>query len=191
MFRDALTELERLVVVWVNTTASDILTIIGEGIIYKLKLLIELDVNTSESNAIKELERLIALKRKTVNQFSMLPYREQSTWAAVGVDGKIFDKMIDSKIDFIKKGSFGQHVSGGDIEPMAALERLTEVQKSLNSKTINEILESKIKEIVYTPRPKVSPRNNHHAVTVILTHSSLLPDSALSPQPVLWQVPPA
>ena len=37
----------------------------GDGIIDTLELLTDSDVNTSESNAIEEIERLVAMKYKT------------------------------------------------------------------------------------------------------------------------------
>ena len=190
MFRDALTEVERLVDVQGNIPImGHILTTIREGIICKLKLLIELDMDTSESNAIEELGRLAALVQKTALQARSFLHRGQLPYLAGGVkpeDEQMLYKMINSKVDFIKKGSFNRLVCGGDIEPMAALERLTEVQKIFISEDLNEILESKFKEIVYTPRPKASSRYDHHAVTVILTHSSLSPNPTLFPQPTLW-----
>lgn len=63
MFRKTLTKLERLVDVRGIIFASKSKTTIGESIIYTLELLTEFDVNTSESNAIEELERLAMLKQ--------------------------------------------------------------------------------------------------------------------------------
>lgn len=164
LFRDTLTKLERLVDVWGNLSImGHIATTTVKGIMYMLDVLTESDMNTCESNAIEELERLAVMKGKTAltTQISNLIEIPREFVISKLHSGQIFDKMIDSKIGFIKKGSFDQRFSRGCVEPMAALERLNEVQKKLLSESMNDLLESKIKEVVYTPIPKASPRNDH------------------------------
>ena len=66
MFRDTLIGLERFVDVWGNLSiiCHIATTTTVEGIIYTLDVLTESDMNTSESNAIEELEHLAVMKEK-------------------------------------------------------------------------------------------------------------------------------
>lgn len=156
MFREVLTELERLI----DVRGSLLLgpygtTAIEDGITYTLKLLPEFDVNTSESSVIEELERLVEMRSRVVAQFRRRPS---------GINYlrhlQLFDKMIDSKIDCIKIGSLSRLVQKRGVEPMAALERLAAVQGKLNSRCVHDLLESKIREIVWKPRAKASFRHD-------------------------------
>lgn len=65
MFCDTLTELERLVEVRGKLLYYRSSVTLDEVILHKVKLLTESDVNTSESNAIEDLERLATPKEKT------------------------------------------------------------------------------------------------------------------------------
>lgn len=120
---------------------------IGEAIIYTLKRLTETDVNTSISDAIMTLERLAMLREKVGEQLFPGSYR-------------IFNKMIDSKIEFIRNSSFSRlHNVDEYFEPMNALKRLVQVQRNLVLNSLDVLLDVKIKEVVYTLKVKVSPRN--------------------------------
>ena len=153
MFRNTLTELERLVEVRGNLLhGGHGSTTIAEGILHVLELLTECDVNCSESTAIEELEHLVTMKVKSAE------YSRQHWNKDVIHDGRNFDQIIDTKIDFIKKYSYSRYISDSDVEPMTALERLAEVQKKLRSKKLHELLESKIREIVWRPKAKASLR---------------------------------
>ena len=157
MFREALTELERLVDVRGSLLFGPYgTTAIEDGITFTLELLSEFDVNTSESNVIEEFERLVEMRVRVVAQFRRSPY---------GINYlrhiQLFDKMIDSKVDFIRTGSFSLYIQKGGVEPMAALERLAAVQKKLNSRCVHDLLESKIGEIAWRPRAKASFRHGH------------------------------
>lgn len=172
LFRNTLTKVERLVDVRGNLDHhTGAMTIIGEGIIYTMKLLTELDGNTSESNAIEELERLAMLKSKIKSQ----DYQKgiSSNPPLFFKLDEIFDNMIHSKVDFIEKDSFNRLVSGGGVEPMAALERLAEVSKKLYRPLVDNLLVAKIKEVVYTPIPKASPK--HDPVIQLLFTNRLQP----------------
>ena len=66
LFRDTLIQLETFVDVWSNLSImGHIATTTVEGIVYTLDVLTESDMNTSESNAIEELEHLAVMKEKT------------------------------------------------------------------------------------------------------------------------------
>lgn len=156
LFRNTLTKVERLVDVRGNLGPyTGAVTMIEEGIIYTMKLLTELDGNTSESNAIEEVERLATLKSK-IN----LQMFQNRTSSSHFLFSEMFDNMIDSKVDFIEKDSFNRLVSGGGVEPMAALERLAEVSKKLYRPSVDNFSVAKIKEVVYTPIPMASPKND-------------------------------
>lgn len=129
---------------------------IEEVIIYTAKRLTDLDVNTSESNAFEELERLATMEQNILSQ-----YRDRGCGYEKLRDRDIFHSVIDSKIDFIKKGSFSRLASGGGVGQLGALERLAEVKKKLwRSESMSELLISKTKEVVYTLEPKASLRND-------------------------------
>lgn len=71
LFRQTLTELERLVDVRDSLQqycADHVKKAIAEGIIYTLDLFTEYDVNTSESNSIEELERLVEMSLEVTEQ---------------------------------------------------------------------------------------------------------------------------
>ena len=163
MFRETLTELERLVDVRIKGelfvmgsgfSADRATTAIEDGMVHMLELLTELDVNTSEANAIEELERLAEMR------IAQEHYRDQYC-----VDYKrgrpILDKMIDSKVNFIRNCSFGRLDSEDCVEPMAALERLAAVNPKAYSRYMDGLLEAKIREIVWRPRVKASSRHDH------------------------------
>ena len=169
MFRDTLSDLERLVDVrgdmkpaYHILTSYGVNKTIGENIIYVLNILTTFDATTSESNAIDELERLATMKAKI--RFQNLSdgnaYRSNGPDDAPEVElhcGGIFNKIIDSKIDFIKKGLFNPLMSRGEVEPMAALERLSKVAKKLDpSKGMADLLKSKIHEVARRHIPKAS-----------------------------------
>lgn len=129
---------------------------IEDCIVHTAGRLTELDVNTSEFNAFEELERLATIKPKikAQNQTRRLHYDNQLD------DKHLFDTLIDSKIDFIKKGSFGRLTRGAGVGPLAALESLAEVTTKLGIYNgMNELLTSKMKEVVYAPEPQASLRN--------------------------------
>ncbi len=158
LFRDTLTKLERLVDVRENLVCrwSTSRRTTEKGIIYLLKVLTELDVNNSESNAIEELERLVVMENKTRIQSEMYCIAEHQHELS---SGKAFDEIIDAKINFIRKGSFSRLISRGGVEPIAALERLVEVQRKYYSKYMDGLLESRIKEFLYAPKPEASLRS--------------------------------
>lgn len=124
-------------------------------------------MNTFESNAIEELERLATMRAKIRFQNTTIDgaayrSREPVDTPEVELDGgRIFDKIIGSKTDFIKKCSLSRLTSGGGVEPMAALERLTEVAKKVDSsQAMADLLKSTILEVCLKPRPKVSLRHD-------------------------------
>ena len=151
LFRDTLTKLEHLVDVRGNLVFrwSKSRTAIREAIIYVSKVLTELDVNTSESNAIEELERLVVMKCKTQIQ-------SQACYGEDKFEVSIFDEIINAKIKFIRTGSFRRLISRGGVEPIAALERLAEVHRKHNSYDLDDLIESRIREFMYTPKPEAS-----------------------------------
>ncbi|KAL9133612.1 MAG: hypothetical protein Q9175_005211 [Cornicularia normoerica] len=152
-FRDTLAKLERLVDVRDNLTGH-IITNTGEGINHTLKILTEFDVDTSEPNAFEELERLAIMKEKTAFQTRTYCSYPGDPLSKLDIDTKrAFDKIMDSKIDFIKKDASSRLDSTRSVEPMATLERLAEVQKKYQSRGMDDLLAFKIKEVVYTPEP--------------------------------------
>ena len=156
MFRETLAELECLVDIRANTylCSGRAGTAMDDGFIYMLNLLTELDVNTSESNAIDELERLAGVRSRQyspTDDHCLVDIRSTS----------ILDEMIDSKINFIKKGSFSRVDSKDGVDPMVALERLAVINIKIYSQDMDGLLEAKIREIVWRPRAKVSPRHDH------------------------------
>ena len=171
MFRITLTELERLIDIRGNlrldsrTLSLD--NTITKGISCKLDLLSDYDVNTSESKAFEELERLVNMKCKLSEQ-----YRGPQTHHKV-IDTTI-DEMIGIKVNFIKKDAFSEISSEDRVEPMTALERLTAVKikfqsievddlvtKELDyllSTEIEDLLCFKIRDVVWKTRTKAQPR---------------------------------
>lgn len=162
LFRETLTELERLVDV--RDILEDIRDslyyadhakkAIAEGISYTLDLLTEYDVNTSESNSVEELERLVEMSLKVTEQ------NRRAAPRITKLHDERFDRMIDSKIDFIKNYPFSRHVSKGGLEPIAALERLAAVQRKIDSHRMDSLLEFKIREVVWRTRAKASSRHD-------------------------------
>ena len=72
---------------------------------------------------------------------------------------QFFDEMINSKIDFIRKfknGSVSQFLDKDRVTPMAALERFGEVQRKLDSQSMDDLLTSNSREIVWRPRAQAS-----------------------------------
>ena len=161
MFRDTLAELDRLVDVRGKLLDIDHNTkTIGEAIIHTLNLLTKFDVNVSEGSVIEELEHLVTVKEKTMVQTETccIGFSKRQAVEYTLDYGRVFDELIESKIGAIQSGSFTRPKSKHDIEPMSALERLTEIQTKLQLRPIVGLLESKILEIAWRPRPTVSPR---------------------------------
>ena len=174
MYRETMTELEILVDlrgIYISDFSEK--SAVEEGIIYMLELLTEYDVNTTELNAIEELERLAEMRVNFAQQHRQVP-----DWTAVLASRDTFDKLINSKINFVKNGSFSRLISKGGLEPMAALQRLVVVKRKINSHHIDglmeELLESKIREVVWRPRVKASSRQSSSGKTLLM-HSSALP----------------
>ena len=111
-------------------------------------------MNTSESNPIEELERLVEMSLRVTEQ-----NRRAAYWITELHNGH-FDKMIDSKIDFIKNYPFCRLVSKGGLESMAALERLAAVQRKISPHRKDSLLEFKIREVVWRTRAKASSRHD-------------------------------
>ena len=156
MFRETLTELERLLDVQVKGYLFSEFAgaAMEDGISFLLKLLTKLDVNTSESNAIDDLERLAELRSRRISPTGRVCLTDLSSTS-------LLDKMIDSKIDFIKKGSFSLVDSEDGVDPIVTLERLAAVKTKTHSRYMDGLLESKIREIVWRPRAKASSRHDH------------------------------
>ena len=156
MFRETLAELERLVDVRVKGSLfyGSAGKAMDDGMIYMLKLLTELDVNTSELNAIDDLERLVDLRSKRIESNNHYFIRDSCSRS-------ILDKMIDSKINFINKGSFSRVDSKDDVDPMVALKRLAAVQRKIESRYLDGVLGAKIRETVWRSRAKASSRHDH------------------------------
>lgn len=162
VFRETLAKLECLVGVRAKSylLSGRAGAAIDSGFMYMLKLLTKLDVNTSESNAINELERLAEIRARrnsATGDFCLMDLRSRS----------ILDKMIDSKINFIKTGSFSRLDSKDGVEPMVALDRLAALDRKICSPYMDGLLEAKIHEIVLRPRSvsrpiaKASSRYDH------------------------------
>ena len=154
MFRITLTELERLVDVRGKLPRDySLMKTITEGIFHKLELLSDYDVNTSESNAFEELERLVNMRSKFIGQ-----YEAHKSYENDLCSGELFEKMIGPKLDFIKKVSFSEVSSAGRVEPLAALERLTAVMEKFKTQEINNLVKFKIREVVWRTEAKACAR---------------------------------
>lgn len=153
LFRNTLTELDRLVEVRAKLFDNRSRVNLDKVIFHKLKVLTEHDIDTSELKAIEDLEFLATLKQKTKMQSEI--------FFEPDVNDEKFDKVIDSKIDFIKSDYFNRFASRGGVDPMAALERLTEIQNKIYPTDISDILEVKMRQIMYPPLPKASSRKGH------------------------------
>ena len=161
MFRETLAELECLIDVRLkgelfnlySSNSRGATAAIEDGIVYMLELLTEYDINTSEANAVEELERLVEMEnaRDDFGQVCIDHERGRS----------ILEKMIDSKVNFIKNSSFSRLDSKDGVESMAALKRLAAVNLKASSRCMDSLLEAKIREIVWRPRVKASPRHVH------------------------------
>ena len=125
MFRETLAELERLVDVRAKgyLLSGRVGTAMDDGLIYMLNILTEMDVNTSESNAIDEFERLVNMRFRRRNNL------HQDCCLTALRSKSILDEMIESKIDFIKKGSFSRIDGKDGVDPLVALKRLAAVDE--------------------------------------------------------------
>ena len=172
MFRATLTKLERLIGIWTKQN-TDLLpklysysgvgtNPIGESMIHTLKLLIKFDINTSESNAIEELEHLatirinicgIPLPKDGPNYLYYCASKdpEMSTWGYL-------ECLTKSKIAFLEGRTVSRLVSEGGVEPMTALDRLTDIQMKLRSVELSKLLTLKMNEVVYTCEAKASTK---------------------------------
>ncbi len=149
-FRDTLNRLECLAevgrkLIFIPDMHSDI----ENGIDHTLQLLEVVNVNTSESNAIEELERLEDI-------LSMIP-----EIGGCGPRCSLLSKIINTKIDFLKTDSFSTLVSEGGVEPQAALKRLAEIRSKVFLGRLDDLLKAKIREVSWGSRAKVGPKNNH------------------------------
>ena len=169
MFRATLTKLERLIGVCTKkvvkfyygySNSESTANPTGESMIHMLKLLIEFDINTTESNAIEELERLSFIGIKILG----IPLRDGGPTLArycasknpkISTSG-LLQQLTESKIAFLKGMPFSRLVSEGDIEPMTALERLTDIQVELRSFELSKLLTSRMDEVVYFCEAKAS-----------------------------------
>ena len=162
MFRQTLAELECLIDVRLkgelfnlySSKSRGATAAIEDGIVYMLELLTEYDINTSEANALEELERLVEMENARDDGFSQ-----------ACIDNRrgrpILNKMIDSKVNFIKNGAFSRLDSKDGVESMAALKRLAAVNSKASSQFMDSLLEAKIREIVWRPRVKASSGHVH------------------------------
>ena len=168
MFRATLTRLERLIGVctshWthhVNYTLEQSLskrmqTTYGDAMIHTLKLLVDLNINTSESNGIEELKRLATMSKKLLDKQGLELHRDKKN-PRLDVRG-LLNKLIDSKKAFLKSGTFSHLVKEGGVEPMTALERFLWVQKKDGTMNMEDLLISRVKEAVYTCEAKACAR---------------------------------
>ena len=162
IFRETLTELEYLVDVrrkgklftmW-SDSPDRATTAIEDGIVHVLELLAEYDINTSEANAIEELERLAEMR------IARLP--DTNYYFINSIKRKpILDKIIDCKIDFIQRDPFSRTDSEDFLGAKNTLERLAVVKTKTQSQCMIGLLEAKIREIVWRPRAKASSRHVH------------------------------
>ncbi len=120
-----------------------------DAIDHTLQLLEVVDVNTSESNAIEELERLVKIQIVMLGLGNAEPRRS------------LLFKMMNTKIDFLKTVSFSTLVSEGDMEPRAALKRLAEIRSKVSLVRMDDLVNSKIREVGWGSRANVSPKSNH------------------------------
>lgn len=158
LFRETLTELERLVDLRNNLLYADPpKTATEEAIFHTLKLLGRYNVNITESSAIEELERLAEMRAKIGRQDDQL-YSGLRFGDGTFLE-RAFDKLINSKIEFIKDGPFSRPIINGGVESMTALERLAAVIGKIGRpQTMHGLLESRIREFVWRPRPKAGSR---------------------------------
>lgn len=135
---------------------NNVVKTIEDCIVYTAGRLEELNVNTSQFSAFQELERLTTMEQRLISQDHNHTYGDREL-----SEKHIFESVIASKIEFIEKGSFSRLTSEGGVGPLAALERLAEVKWNLyQSEGLSELLIFKMREVVYAPEPKASPRND-------------------------------
>ena len=171
MFRATLTKLEGLIGVWTKQATvlvdppshfKTVISPIGEGMIHTLKLLIEFDTNTTESNVLEELEHLVIIKNKisriptTYGGPSYVNYHASED--PNSNTQYLLQQLIESKIAFLKGGTFSRLISEGGVEPIKALDRLTELQLKLRSVELGNLLTSKMNEVVYACEDKASAK---------------------------------
>ena len=153
MFRETLTELERLVDIR-DIVIRTYHTIKFIGKVSSVCWSSSRDMMLTPANRMlsKELERLAEMRVKIAQQDRVIAH---STELA---DGQVLDKLINSKIAFVRDNFFSQLGSGGSVEPMTALERLAVVQRKTNLHYIEGLLELKIRKILWKARAKaISP----------------------------------
>ena len=125
---------------------------IGVAIIQKLDLLTRSNVNVSGTRSTEDLERLAEMKTKIAEQTEMyinspLDSKDEKISLA---DGKILDKIINSKIDFLES-----LVSTKDeLELFVVVERLAEVQMKLRSTRMHGLLELKLGHLIESSNSK-------------------------------------
>ncbi|KAM0803672.1 hypothetical protein BDR22DRAFT_818861 [Usnea florida] len=182
MFRATLQKLERLIGVctshWthhVTYTGQPSLhhamqTTYGDAMIHTLKLLRDMNINTSESNAMEELKRLATISKKLLNKRGLEKHCDKKN-ANLNVRG-LLNKLIDSKKAFLKNGAFSHLVKEGGVEPMTALERFLEVQMKHGEIDMEELLISrpltksvtpssrKVADPVQTPQKQENPNRD-------------------------------
>ena len=176
MFRATLAKLERLIGIWTRQ-ATDLLgppshyppshfkterKFIGEGMIHTLKTLIEFDTNTSESNVFEELEHLVTIENR-ISGMPSIYYGPSYVGYDASMDPRLttqglLQQLIESKIAFLKGGTFSRLISEGGVEPMTALDRLSKIQLKLRSVELSKLLTSKMKEVVYNCEEKASSK---------------------------------
>ena len=172
MFRATLTKMERLIGVWSNSFSDQIsysedqnvvASTIGDGIIHTLLLLLKLNINTSESNTIQELERLLTIKTRIrgipCNVWGCSTYDQYCASNQTNTQPRVLLKRLtELKVAFLNGGTFSRLSSEGGVEPMTALERLTKIQLELQSVELGSLLTMKMNEIVYTCEDKASAK---------------------------------
>lgn len=159
MFRATLTKTERLIDVctshWthhVTYTREQSLSnrmqgTYGDAMIHTLKLLVDLNIDTSESNAIEELKRLATMSQKLRDKQGLEMHRDKKN-PKFNVRG-LLNKLIDSKKAFLKNGTFSHRFSEGGVDPMTALERFLWVQKKDGRIDMEALLISRVNEATY------------------------------------------
>ena len=171
-FRATLTKLERLIGVWrfslrdqisYSEDGKVITSTTGDGIIHTLLLLLELNINTSESNTIQELERLLTIKTEIraipCNIWKCPTYDRYCASNQPNIStGILLERLTEFKVAFLNGGTFSRLISEGGVEPMTALERLTKIQLELQSVELGNLLTSRMNEVVYTCEDKASAR---------------------------------
>ena len=119
---------------------------IGIAIVQKLDLLTKSNVNVSGTRSIEDLERLAEMKSKITEQTEMyISSPIDSKDAKISLDdGKIFDKIINSKIDFLESLVSTKN----EVELFVVVKRLAEVQMKLRSMRMHGLLELKLAHLI-------------------------------------------